>query len=189
MRYFGVENYRHELTQSSASHTLIGRPGKSVAEITSAPTKRSRALDEITLHPLVGRGQQKLISGLSDQWTAILPKFLQVDGRPWRSWSFLPAGPLSRCRRVAPRWLRFRHERPGNGDSNRGRHYDEKKPGRAAKLPATKPVSVVLSAAPIPAMVPTTPWAKLNRPVPCVRPATINAVRTPSTVPLMPSSV
>ena len=54
-----------------------------------------------------------------------------------------------------------------------------KNPAERPKLPATKPVSVVLSAAPIPAMVPTKPWAKLNRPVPCVRSATINAVKNP----------
>jgi hypothetical protein len=45
-----------------------------------------------------------------------------------------------------------------------------------------------MSDAPIPASVPTKPWAKLNLPVPFVRSATIKAVSTPKALPLTPSS-
>jgi hypothetical protein len=54
-------------------------------------------------------------------------------------------------------------------------------------LSATSPDSVVLIEAPMPDAVPTMPCAKLKRPVPPVRSAMIRAVRTPSTVALMPS--
>src|SRR5262249_48220670 len=56
------------------------------------------------------------------------------------------------------------------------------------KLAATTPKSVVPSEAPIPDPVPTTPWAKLKRPVPPVTSAMTSAVNTPNTAPLMPSS-
>ena len=56
------------------------------------------------------------------------------------------------------------------------------------KFPAIRPKNVVLSDAPMPANIPTKPWAKLNLPVPFVRSATIKAVSTPKTLPLTPSS-
>ena len=62
-------------------------------------------------------------------------------------------------------------------------------PAARPKLPATRPVSVVLSEAPIPDIVPTKPSARLNRPVPLVRSETISAVSTPSIVPLTPSRI
>jgi hypothetical protein len=48
------------------------------------------------------------------------------------------------------------------------------------------PDTDVLSVAPTPEAAPTRPWARLNRPVPAVRSATISAVRTPSVAPLSP---
>jgi hypothetical protein len=54
-------------------------------------------------------------------------------------------------------------------------------------LSATSPDNVVLMEAPMPDAVPTMPCAKLKRPVPPVRSAMTSAVRTPSTVALMPS--
>ena len=63
-----------------------------------------------------------------------------------------------------------------------------KKPIALPKFPKIRPKNVVLSDAPLPASVPTKPWAKLNLPVPCVRSATIKAVSTPKVLPLIPSS-
>ena len=63
-----------------------------------------------------------------------------------------------------------------------------KNPALEPSLSATRPDSVVLIEAPIPDAVPTIPWAKLKRPVPPVISAMTSAVRTPSTVALMPSS-
>jgi len=80
---------------------------KVCCRITSAPTKRSRALGENNARSVGGpratethlRGS--LISG------SILPKFLQVVGRLWRSWSVLQAGLLSRCCRLTPQMASF----------------------------------------------------------------------------------
>ena len=62
--------------------------------------------------------------------------------------------------------------------SGQGHRRNTNPTARTAEVPSYEPESVVLSEAPIPDIVPTNPCARLNRPAPAVRSATISAVRS-----------
>src|SRR6516164_1231406 len=75
-----------------------------------------------------------------------------------------------------------------NCDRRQSHCHHAQEAGHLAEALDKEPDIEVLSEAPTPETVPTTPWAKLNPPVPFVRSAMTSAVSTPSEAPVRPSS-
>jgi hypothetical protein len=94
--------------------------------------------------------------------------------------------PGSRCLRGDRR--RLRHKCQDNCDGCHAHRGRTQQPGQLPEPFDNDPDIDVLTEPPIPERAPTRPCAKLNRPVPAVRSAMTNAVRTPIVAPLSPSS-
>jgi hypothetical protein len=110
-----------------------------------------------------------------------------ISARQIQNWSIpiTPSPSPPKAAGLFVRQIRFRHQQPDDQDRAQCYPSNADKSNRATKISDDK--AVVLSDAPVPAKVPTKPWARLDRPVPWVRSATI-AVSIPSTLPLIPSS-